>query len=103
LNKDIISDEYFLLFQAKYIYFYVLGCPVSHVTDTRNRIFTLFQLSGFCGCEHAVTDVRCTQSARKFYSGEAFDSAARTFMINWYLFFSIALIWWWSSLETFFF
>jgi hypothetical protein len=52
---------------------------------------------GFYGCEHAVTDVRCRQSARKFYSGEAlFDSASKTLIIEWYLFLSISLIWWWN-------
>ncbi len=59
------------------------------------KYFKSFQ-GGFYGCEHAVTDVRCRQSPRKFYSGEAFDSATKTLIINWYLFFSITLIWWWN-------
>lgn len=39
-------------------------------------------LGGFYGCEHAVTDVRCRQSARKFYNGEAFDSGSRILTIE---------------------
>ena len=53
-------------------------------------------LGGFYGCEHAITDVRCLLSPRKFYSGEAFDSATETLIINWYLFYSLVLIWWWN-------
>lgn len=50
-------------------------------------LFLFFVLGGFYGCDHAVTDVRCRQSARKYYSGEAFDSSASTnFIGNLYLF-----------------
>jgi hypothetical protein len=52
---------------------------------------------GLLGCERAVTDFRCIQSAKSFYNGEAFDSATKTLITHWYLFISIAFIWWWNQ------
>ena len=52
-----------------------------------SNMFSLFvSLGGFYGCEQTMaTDVRCRQSPRKFYSGEAFDSAPSFSMLNGFL------------------
>lgn len=56
-----------------------------------------FFSGGFYGCEHAINDVRCRQSARKFYNGEAFDSGSRMLTIEWsFSFFSLLLIYVWT-------
>jgi hypothetical protein len=59
-------------------------------------VFFLLFSGGFYGCEHAITDVRCRQSAREFYSGKAFDSGSKKLIIEWDLFLTIALICWWN-------
>ncbi|CAF1316082.1 unnamed protein product, partial [Adineta ricciae] len=51
---------------------------------------------GFYGCEHAITDVRCRLSARKFYSGEAFDSGSAMITSQWWLALSIIVVYWWT-------
>jgi hypothetical protein len=57
-------------------------------------MFLFYISGGFYGCEHAVTDVRCRQSARKFYNGEAFDSGSKILTIEWYLLLSAIFIYW---------
>lgn len=51
----------------------------------------LYCHGGFYGCDHAVTDVRCRQSAQEYYSGKAFDSASKNLNANFYLFVFVIL------------
>ncbi|CAF3003242.1 unnamed protein product [Rotaria sp. Silwood2] len=85
---------------------HITNCSIIEVRDDVEQLSNFMEYimkqanlnchGGFYGCDHAVTDVRCLQTARKFYSGEAFDSAAKNLIIKSYLFFTIALIWWWN-------
>ncbi|CAF0861772.1 unnamed protein product [Rotaria sp. Silwood1] len=85
---------------------HITNCSIIEVRDDVEQLSNFMEYimkqanlychGGFYGCDHAVTDVRCRLSPRKFYSGEAFDSATKNLIIQWYLFFSIALIWWWN-------
>jgi len=85
---------------------HITNCSISEVRDDVEQLSNFMEYimkqanlnchGGFYGCEHAITDVRCRQSARKFYNGEAFDSGSNILTLEWYLLLSIAFIYWWN-------
>ena len=60
--------------------------------DRHVSLIAVFFSGGLYGCEQAVTDVRCIQSAKNFYQGEMFDSGSHLVTFPWYSFLSLALL-----------
>ncbi|CAF0901827.1 unnamed protein product [Adineta steineri] len=85
---------------------YITNCSIIDVRDDVEQLSNFMKhiqkeadrecQGGFKGCDNAITDVRCTQSSGDYYNGKVFGSAIQTLIINWYLFFFIALILWWN-------
>ncbi|UJR08491.1 hypothetical protein I4U23_012758 [Adineta vaga] len=86
---------------------YITNCSIIEVRDDVEQLSHFMEIikkqadlhcyGGFLGCNHAIYDLRCTQSERTYFSGQVIDSATKTLIINSYLFSALIFIWFWNQ------